>query len=115
MNEREQSFFRKVKAAIFSNPFSRHRREIDLELTGMPEESTNQKILQKLLREVQQRINKYRSDGGKFGSGLTKEDRQLLQFGVLFYLYHRYSNVYDDFIAQQIKTEDRLLKVEFAE
>lgn len=110
MDGDERDFFRKIKEAAFANPFGPERESVDLEISGMEQESSSEEIIAKLQEEVLIRIDKYK---GK-SRDLKSEDRVLFRYGVLFYTFHLFCDAYDLLITQQIKEGEKSIQVKFA-
>ncbi len=115
MDSLERSFFHKIQTAIFSNPFSTSRRRVDLDITGMPESSDDDEVLAQLMAEVLSKIHRYQQKDGQFGEELTNQDRILLRYGILFYLFHYYCKQFDKLISRQVQSGSTSLRVSFAE
>lgn len=110
MDGAEREFFSKIKEAAFANPFGTERESVDLEISGLGKTSTNEEILGKLMSDVHTRIAKYK---GKT-TGLNRDDRSLLNYGVLFYIFHLFSDSYDQHISDQIKNGEQPIEVKFS-
>lgn len=110
MDSAEKDFFRKIKEATFANPFGPERESVDLQISGMAMTSSNEAILTNLIEKVEKRIKKYE---GK-ATDLPAEERHLLRYGVLFYLFHLYCDAYDALIDSQIEAKEQPCKVDFA-
>ncbi len=114
MTGEERDFFRKIKRAIISNPFSSDRLHIDLELTGMTAEHSSEEILGKLMDRVEKSVNRFLARAEKNPTSLNEEDSHLLQSGILFRVFHHFCDFFDDHIRQQEKRGSEPQKVEFA-
>lgn len=114
MKTEERVFFQKIKQAIWANPFGVGRQEVDLEISGLPRRSPSEEILQALMEKVLVRVKKYCTGTARCGEQLSRSDRELLQFGVLFYVFHLFCDAYDAHIENQIKSGKDSLKVVFA-
>lgn len=114
MQTEERHFFKKIQQAITSNPFSRDRLNVDLELTGLVATSPTSEILIILVDKVGKIIARFleRTKGNL--SSLATEDRQLLEFGMLFQIFHLYCDRFDLLIRQQVEAGEKSCQVNFA-
>ncbi len=114
MRSEERQFFKKIKTAITANPFSSDRLSVDLEITGMDSSAPTEEILASLVYRVEKIIE--RTVEGKLPAQFTdSEDRQLFYYGVLFRLFHKFCDGFDEHILEQIERGDQPCKVEFAD
>ncbi len=114
MKSKEREFFSKVKQAVTCNPFNPGRLQLDLELTGLPANTPIPDILQTLLQRVYQMLESLLQRKGGSLVSLSARDLQLARYGVLFHLFHRYADMYEDHIQKQIEEGDRCCFVDFA-
>lgn len=110
MQAEDRAFFRKVKEAAFTNPFSTQRELVDLEISGLDDTKSNEEILDKLSSDVLSSITIYKTKI----PDLTREDRTLYRYAVLFYIFHLFCDDYDQLITDQIAAGDEPLQVQFA-
>ena len=112
----ERNFMIKVNEAIFVNPFSSKRSEIDRFILGkMYGENLSTREKEQLLAEqvayrLEEIVGKVRWSIQEYNS----EDRKLLEYGVLFSVYHRFCDDLDNHIAQQLAAGESPCKVSFA-
>jgi hypothetical protein len=114
MNAEDRAFFTKVKQAAFSNPFGEERKTIDLELTAMTAGTPNEEILATLMAKVEERIRTVLQKKKSGISGLSGEKTLLLQYGLLFSLFHTYCDSFDRLIEEQIRCGAKPCRVAFA-
>ena len=111
----DRQFFQNIKEAIFTNPFSDERREIDKVILGsVPTGDTNALVaalanksdakLAEVIGPQTDKIKKY-----------SAEDRLLLEYGVLFSIYHQYCDAFDELIRGQVNSDPASCKVKFAD
>lgn len=114
MQAEERHFFKKIQQAITSNPFSRDRLSVDLELTGLVATSPTDEILKGLVDKVGKIITRFleRTKGNL--SSLATEERQLLEFGMLFQVFHLYCDKYDNLIREQVDAGETSCQITFA-
>lgn len=105
---------KQVRLAIVTNPFSDERVAVDNKLTKSKSVVSNEKQVELLIKVVEEKLR-------QTCSGLTKpiqcfrgEDRELVQSGVLFYLFHKYCLSFDQHIQDQIENGDEPCEVGFA-
>jgi len=110
MQGAERDFFRTIRDAIFSNPFGRTRKELDLVATGLPAATPVKEILERLIAKVGQYIHEVESRHG----ALTAEDLRLLEYSKLFYTFHLFCDAYDEHIRQQVVSGEACCQVVFA-
>lgn len=113
MEAHERELFHKVRKAIYANPFDQKRLAIDLDITGLSKREPTDRILRHLLAKISDTIEDITSRGETISSQRNKNDEELLKFGILFHIYHRFSDQYDDHIRKQATTSDQNLVVEF--
>jgi len=110
----DREFFAKVRQAIFTNPFSDERAAVDSQLTGrtVPPDRENQVRL--LIRAVEERLGKVCAGTERVLRQYTDEDRELVLYGILFHLFHKYCADFDNHIREQIGHGDEPCRVGFA-
>ncbi len=114
MNTDTRDFFVRMRQAAFSNPFGEERKNVDLELTGLTDAAPNQQILATLMARVAEKIEAVKQNEPGGFTGLAGEDRDLLQYGMLFFIFHTYCDSYDKLIEEQMKSGASPLRVAFA-
>ena len=115
MNGDQREFFRKIKTAIVSNPFSRERELVDRELAGVPEYGpADDDVLEALLSRVSSSLRMIKRKRSRGKKPLPGEDEQLFKYGVLFDLFHSYRPEFDSLINEQIERGDESCRVPFA-
>jgi hypothetical protein len=112
----ERNFLIRVKKAIFSNPFSDERLDIDRTILGdLPQAVSDggnrdkllaQKVTDKLGRIIGNRRHVVQEFGG--------QDKKLLEYGILFSIYHSFCDDLDILIKEQLAAGQSLCKVKFA-
>jgi hypothetical protein len=113
MNAQDRDFFGKIKKAAFANPFGEERERVDLELTGLGPQAANDEVLAALITKVEKKIKemgKQRGHGLKTGKG----DSQLVEFSLLFFLFHTYCDDFDRLIEEQVEAGNSSCRVTFA-
>jgi len=111
----EKEFFRRVRLAIFTNPFSDERAAVDSRLLKrkLPRDSRNRVEL--LIKVVDDQLRKSCPDRKKSLHSFQGEDRELVQYGILFHIFHKYCANFDQHIQEQIIQGDSPCRVNFAD
>lgn len=110
----DREFFSKVRLAIFLNPFSDERSAVDRELTAAGSSMDKERQIQLLIQVVDNRLRQIGPEK-KVISRFRGEDRELVQYGVLFHIFHKYCFSFDQHIQDQILHGEEPDKVRFAE
>lgn len=114
MQSEERDFFRKIRQVTTVNPFSNDRQLMDLELTGLSSSSPTDEIIDKLTHKTEMIIERFLQRSKKTLADLPTEDSQLLHSGMLFRVFHRFCDQFDDHIREQVKIGDKPYHVGFA-
>jgi DNA-binding NtrC family response regulator len=115
LNATEKEFFRMVREAIGANPFSDERAAIDKRLTESKTPSDPGKLIKHLVKVVAERLEKTCSGIDKPVHCFQGEDRDLVQFGILFHIYHKNCERLDLHIQEQIQNGETPCRVDFAD
>jgi len=112
----DREFFGLVARAVFLNPFSDERAEIDARLAGVPSVTgmSEPERVQLFLAGVTARLEALEKDGHRQMSAFTGEDRRLIEYGWLFHYFHNYLKRLDHLIQKQLEAGDEPARVEFA-
>jgi DNA-binding NtrC family response regulator len=109
LKDKDRRFFARVAAAMFANPFSKEREEIDAELAESRADDpwVLERLSEKLGAQLDSlprplRLEDYRSD-----------DRELLFHALLFHAFHRYLAEIDTLIVRE-ERESTAPRVTFA-
>ena len=57
LSPEDRSFFTLVNRAVFANPFTRERSDLDLEISGLKKAASDVERLEKALAKVSERID----------------------------------------------------------
>ncbi len=79
--------------------------------TGLPSGTPLEQILKQLVEKAGKIIGDVEA---RKGLSLSADDNQLLEYGKLFYVFHRFCDAYDDHIQEQIKKGDECCRISFA-
>ena len=110
----ERCFFEKVRLAVFANPFSDERAAVDRQLVKKRPPSNRKKLVDLLIKVVDKQLRQICPVTNSSILNFREDDRQLLQYGILFHLFHKYSADFDQHIQEQIKQGDKPCPVDFA-
>lgn len=110
----ERKFFSLVSNSVLANPFSDERVESDLKISGLFPGVSDNVRLQKTIAEVSKRIDALEKKGKADIHLYSDKDRGLIEYAVLFDVFHRYLECFDCLITDQIHAGDASLKVSFA-
>lgn len=95
----EKDFFKKVRLAIVANPFSDEREAVNSQLTQSKSSLSNKKLVELLIKTVEEQLSLTCSGEKKPILCFQGEDRELVQYGVLFYIFHKYCSNFDQHIG----------------
>jgi len=113
LDSEDRRFFQNIRQAIFTNPFSDERREVDKAILGsMPRQAGD--VVAALARKAEGKIAEVIGPQTERIKNYNAEDRELLEYGVLFSIYHRYCDAFDGLIDNQVKKGPEPCKVGFA-
>lgn len=110
----DRQFFQYIKQAIFANPFSDERREIDKVILGSIPFGDNKALVASLAKKSEARIADVIGSKTEKIKNYNAEDRVLLEYGVLFSIYHYYCDAFDELIREQVGSNSEPCKVRFA-
>lgn len=114
LSTEEKDFFQKVRQAIFTNPFSDERNAVDSQLIQARPSPNREKHIQRLVQVVNERIRQICPGGHRSIFHFQKGDQKLIQYGMLFHIFHKYCSAFDAHIEEQIERGDSPCKVNFA-
>ena len=110
----ERNYFSLVSRAVFTNPFSDERIELDRKIAGITEEVSETERIRKVMgviaAKIETLVKSDRADLNRFSGN----ERLLVETTFLFDFFHRFMDRFDRFIQEQISAGKRSLKVPFA-
>ena len=115
LNATEREFFRLVRQAIGANPFSDERAAIDSRLTGRQVPPDPGKLVRLLTKVVAEQLDKTCSGLNKPVLQFRDEDRELVQYGILFHIYHKSCDRLDQHIREQVQNGEAPCRVDFTD
>ncbi|MCL7489382.1 MAG: sigma 54-interacting transcriptional regulator [Desulfobulbaceae bacterium] len=104
-----------VRLAIGANPFSDERTAIDSRLTKNKTPLSNDKQVELLIKVVDEQLRKTCAGIKQPVMNFQGEDRELIQYGILFLIYHQSCDRLDQHIREQINNGDVSCRVDFAD
>ena len=109
LSSEDREFFSTVKTASLSNPFSDQRIELDQIISR-----TGSHQIEETVTAVQQRIGIVESNKQIDIKSLPEEDKNLIEAAHLFIFFYLFRKQFDQFIEDQLTTEDKSFIVPFA-
>ena len=107
----DRDFFAGVAAAVQANPFGADRARLDARLVGANPRAPRAEVIARLVALVAKRVARLSaSDVRRY----PHDERELLELAVLFELFHRFADAFDDHIRAQLTAGPRPLRVSFA-
>ncbi|MFH0879217.1 MAG: sigma 54-interacting transcriptional regulator [Lentisphaerota bacterium] len=110
----DREFFSVVAAAVFANPFSREREQLNARLAGSSITQPSEDPIERALKNVAERLARMEKDGKVLPSKYAAEDGGLLEIALLFDVFHRFIPAFDQLILTQQASGDETLSVPFA-
>ncbi|HEY2952686.1 MAG TPA: sigma 54-interacting transcriptional regulator [Verrucomicrobiae bacterium] len=111
-NPTDGEFWQWVSHAVFANPFSEQRHELDLKIAGRFRDEAERANF--LRHAVSERVQKLEGQGRADLRRYFGEERDLMRNVFLFEAYHRFHDKLDGHIIDQTKAGDSPLRVSFA-
>ncbi len=110
----EREFFKAVAQAAFTNPFSQTRVELDRKIAGSDAAMSWDDLVELAITRITERLALLRTSGRDDLKRYDTADRELLRTAFLFDIYHRYRQIFDDFILKQLAAGDTPIPVPFS-
>jgi DNA-binding NtrC family response regulator len=112
----DREFFALVARAVFLNPFSDERAEIDARLAGVESVAglSEPERVRLFLSGVTERLEGLEQAGHAKTSSFSGEDRRLIEYAWLFHYFHHYLERFDGLIQTQLEQGDEPTRVDFA-
>jgi transcriptional regulator with AAA-type ATPase domain len=114
LSSSERRFFSLVHQAVYANPFSDLRSQMDLEIAGLFPGANGDGKFGATLARVRQHIDRLERQGQASINQYDPQDQELLTSSFLFDLFHRYMDRFDRFILDQIRAGEKSLPAPFA-
>jgi two-component system, NtrC family, response regulator HydG len=116
LSSEDREFFSCLTQMIFVNPFSDERAQMDEKISGVPgvaKIGPGERV-PLFMPRVAERFERLEQQGLGRGQAVEGEDRDLLEYGWLFYTYHRYIDALDELTQTQLDAGDEPPTVPFA-
>mgnify|MGYP001241455390 CR=1 FL=1 len=110
----DMDFFRKIAVAAFSNPFTDQRVEADRRVVGAKEEAGWHEVLEPMLDRLDEQINELVRNHAVVIDANGSPEVRAVGVSVLFHVYHRFIDRFDQLIEQQIAVGDDSCRAPFA-
>ena len=110
LSNQERKLFTLFSRAIFANPFTPERREIDCQISGLPANTPKGTILEQVTDlAAEQIINLQNSGRQKITAFVKDADRELVKNLYLFHIFHQFSDILDRHILAQSSEKNRII------
>ena len=103
LNAKERDFFSLVHRAVYANPFSETRDELDLKISGLQPTVPESERIEKAIHEVAKWVQRLERQGRANINHYSGQDRALVETSFLFEFFHQFLEQFDNFILDQIK------------
>jgi DNA-binding NtrC family response regulator len=97
----ERQFFSLVSDAVFINPFSEQREDINRDIGGSISHVAPGEVTPEVMQEVSKRIEKLDEDSPTRIHDFEQPDRGLIEYVFLFDIYYKFAKLFDQFIVNQ--------------
>ena len=114
ISPQDRDFFMLVWKAVFTNPFSKERAELDKKISGTDRPSPRRGIVPEAMQEIARRIGILDQGKATKIQDFKKSDQELMEHVFLFDIYHKFNTPFDQFIEKQIDAGNESLTVPFA-
>lgn len=101
LSPEDTEFFAKVSTAVFHNPFSQARHEVDLQLAEADGSESRGGLIAKVVARVEARLRRLARTESLDVSRWRGPSRQRIEHAILFLLFHRYATPFDAFIERR--------------
>jgi DNA-binding NtrC family response regulator len=110
----DKEFFRMIAEAAFSNPFTEHRLEVDRKIVGADDTVCWEDMLEPLLRKLGDNLHELQRSGEIIIDRDGNEDIRAIGISILFHVFHKYAERFDQLIEEQIRLDDESCRAPFA-
>jgi len=114
LKKADRDFFGQIARAAFSNPFGEERDTIDTTIAQALGGTHLPDVLDGVSFALEKRLKELKKRGLSDISSYEGEDRYIVKTAILFDLFHRFSEQFDDLIIRQAKSGDAACPVTFA-
>ena len=110
----DREFFHLVNEAGSTNPFSAKRMEMDRRISASQHDADSGSAIDLVILKVLRRIKELEKSGKTDWRKYREDDAHLVSGVLLFEVYYRFTEVFDQLILKQIETGDTPCPVPFA-
>lgn len=111
----ERQFFKTVYNAAFANPFSELRERLDQLIAGLFPDADRRESKDMCMEAVDRHLRQLEKEGRGNIKQYPESDREILRIVYLFDIFHKFRDRFDDLIREQIKAQDRPVRVDFVD
>ncbi|MFI4910370.1 MAG: sigma 54-interacting transcriptional regulator [Sedimentisphaeraceae bacterium JB056] len=115
LTDSQRRFFSLVSKAAFLNPFSKQRFELDLEIIGDKRQRPWRLVVPEVIKEVNSQMMAIDKVGIAKIADFPADNQPMMRNLFLFYIFHRFMDVFDKFIVRQSQNPAANLEVDFAD
>jgi DNA-binding NtrC family response regulator len=112
LGSHDRKLFAVISQAAFENPFGARRLSLDAEITENPEDDPT--WVARMLERVGARIRSLDPAGRVVPSAFVPEEREIVEYTLLFEIFHRFADRFDELIDRQRVASPSVVRVEFA-
>ncbi|MGB5987418.1 MAG: sigma 54-interacting transcriptional regulator, partial [Desulfobacterales bacterium] len=111
----QRRFFQRVSRAVFTNPFSAERDELDLQISGLSPKTPQATRMTAVISAVGVALKDLDHPSPAALADFSGEDQRLVRNVLLFDFFHRFMAPFDELIQDQMSGDGPPLKVAFAQ
>jgi transcriptional regulator with AAA-type ATPase domain len=109
----DRELFSLISQAASENPFGARRLRLDAEITENPEDDPT--WVARMLERIGARIRSLDTAGKITPRAFVSEEREIVEHTLLFEIFHRFAEPFDQLIERQPAASPSLVRVEFAD
>jgi DNA-binding NtrC family response regulator len=111
---KDREFFALVSQAASCNPFSDERLDLDRQITGSMADLPLAERIAHIVKVVSDRVQKLEAGQAADMRRYAADEREMVRDAMLFDLYHRYMDSFDQLILDQVEAGNEPVPVPFA-
>jgi len=115
LSQNDREFFNLVSQAVFINPFSEQRAELDRKISGSSRTAPWRDIIPEVIGEVGRRIEKLDADESAKIQNFEPNNRDMIEHVFLFDIYHKFALQFDKLITDPPAGNEDPIEVPFAD
>jgi len=109
----ERAFCRLVTKTVSVNHFSPERLTLDCEIAGVPDSYPKKEVFPLVIEKLNSFVEVLEKRDVADITKHSGEDRHFLEYTFLFYIFHRYTDLFDNHIQKQLRSGDTPISVPF--